>query len=176
MTLWIQINGRTRKVEIPTSANSGQPTGEITCLLDGRALRVDIQTFTPGILSLLLLDPPAAGQQFHCIHDASPEVDALVINGQRIPFAIDDPRSLRARRGAGAGADGPRPVKAPMPGRVVRILVAPGDEVVAQQGLIVIEAMKMQNELKSPKAGRIARVAAQVGDTVQLGDVLVVVE
>ena len=63
-----------------------------------------------------------------------------------------------------------------MPGRVVRVLVAVGDEVAEQQGVVVIEAMKMQNELKSPKAGRVVRVGAVVGETVQPGDVLVVVE
>ncbi len=89
---------------------------------------------------------------------------------------MDDPRSLQGRRGAGAGAEGPRPVKAPMPGRVVRLLVGVGDEVEEGQGVVVIEAMKMQNELKSPKAGRVVRVGVAVGDTVGSGDVLVVVE
>jgi biotin carboxyl carrier protein len=128
----------------------------------------------PGMLSLLLLDSPA--RQFRCIFEVAPEGDAVIVNGKRMPFAIHDPRSLRTRSGAGVGADGPRAVKAPMPGRVVRVLVAVGDEVAAQQGLVVIEAMKMQNELKSPKMGRVARVSAQVGETVQSGDVLVVVE
>jgi biotin carboxyl carrier protein len=63
-----------------------------------------------------------------------------------------------------------------MPGRVVRLLVAAGDEVEEGQGVVVIEAMKMQNELKSPKAGRVVRVGTSVGDTVGSGDVLVVVE
>ena len=63
-----------------------------------------------------------------------------------------------------------------MPGRVVRLLVEVGDEVEEGQGVVVIEAMKMQNELKSPKAGRVVRVGAGVGDTVGSGDVLVVVE
>jgi biotin carboxyl carrier protein len=63
-----------------------------------------------------------------------------------------------------------------MPGRVVRLLAAVGDEVEEGQGVVVIEAMKMQNELKSPKAGRVVRVGASVGDTVGSGDVLVVVE
>lgn len=180
MTLWIEIAGRLRKVELPSLPGAG----EITCIIDGRPLTVDARALTPGVLSLLLLDSPAeglnpvlhAGQQYRCILDASAEGEAVIINGQRMPFTIDDPRSLRARRGAGAGSDGPRAVKAPMPGRVVRILVAQDDEVAAHQGLIVIEAMKMQNELKSPKAGRIARIAAQVGETVQSGDILLVVE
>jgi biotin carboxyl carrier protein len=63
-----------------------------------------------------------------------------------------------------------------MPGRVVRVLVVAGDEVEEGQGVVVIEAMKMQNELKSPKAGRVARVGVAVGETVGSGDVLVVVE
>jgi biotin carboxyl carrier protein len=67
-------------------------------------------------------------------------------------------------------------VKAPMPGRVVRVLVEAGQEVEEGQALVVIEAMKMQNELKSPKAGRVARVAVGVGDTVGAGEVLAVVE
>ncbi|HMF53873.1 MAG TPA: biotin/lipoyl-containing protein, partial [Edaphobacter sp.] len=67
-------------------------------------------------------------------------------------------------------------VKAPMPGRVVRVLVSEGDEVAEQQGVIVIEAMKMQNELKAPRAGRIAKVAVKVDATVAAGEVLVIVE
>jgi biotin carboxyl carrier protein len=63
-----------------------------------------------------------------------------------------------------------------MPGRVVRVLVNAGDTVAEQQGLVVIEAMKMQNELKSPKAGRVVRVAVAVDDTVGAGEVLAVVE
>ncbi|WP_433967151.1 biotin/lipoyl-containing protein [Tunturiibacter gelidiferens] len=67
-------------------------------------------------------------------------------------------------------------MKAPMPGRMVRVLVEVGDEVEEGQAVVVIEAMKMQNELKSPKAGRVARIAVAVGDAVGSGDVLVVVE
>jgi biotin carboxyl carrier protein len=63
-----------------------------------------------------------------------------------------------------------------MPGRVVRVLVAAGEDVVEQQGIVVIEAMKMQNELKSPKTGKVVRVAVAPGDTVGAGDVLAVVE
>jgi biotin carboxyl carrier protein len=63
-----------------------------------------------------------------------------------------------------------------MPGRVVRVLVSEGDEVAEQQGLVVIEAMKMQNELKSPKAGRLAKLAATIDRTVEAGDVLAIVE
>jgi biotin carboxyl carrier protein len=169
MTLWIDIAGRLRKVELPTAPG----TGQLTCLLDGNPITIDARTLTPGLISLVI---PGAATQYRCLLDPTPEGDAVLINGHRIPFTLDDPRSLRARRAASTGADGPRPIKAPMPGRVIRLLASPGDEVAAHQGLIVIEAMKMQNELKSPRAGRVARISAQVGDTVQSGEVLIVIE
>jgi len=172
VTVWIEMGGRVQKVELP---DTGAAAGEMECVVDGRVVRVDARMLGPGVMSLVL----AGGRQVRCVLDRLPEGDAVVVGGRRVEFAVSDPRSLRARRGAGTGADGsglPRAVKAPMPGRIVRVLVAVGDEVAAQQGLVAIEAMKMQNELKSPRAGRVARVLAAVGDTVQAGEVLVVVE
>ena len=71
---------------------------------------------------------------------------------------------------------GREPITAPMPGRVIRVLVEPGQEVAAGEGLIVVEAMKMQNEMKAPRAGRVASVKAEAGATVSAGDILVVIE
>jgi biotin carboxyl carrier protein len=178
VTLWIEIAGRLRKVELPESINS-RTSGAMTCSVDGRPLTVETRMLAPGVMSLVLLgetEGALGGRQLRCVLDPSSEGDAVIVDGQRMSFVVADPRSLQSRRGAGAGTDGPRAVKAPMPGRVVRVLVALGDEVAAQQGLVVIEAMKMQNELKSPKVGRVARVAVEVGAAVQSGDVLVVVE
>ena len=62
---------------------------------------------------------------------------------------------------------------APMPGRVVRVLVKPGDTVAARQGLVVVEAMKMENELRSPRAGRVKEVAVAEGESVEAGRLLV---
>jgi biotin carboxyl carrier protein len=166
VTVWIEIRGRVRKVELPSVV--GAVPGEMTCAVDGRVMRIDARILASGVISLLL----EGGRQVRCVLDVSPEGEAVIVDGRRVEFAVSDPRSLRASR----GADGPRAVKAPMPGRVVRVLVAVGDEVAAQQGLVVIEAMKMQNELKSPKAGRVARLGAAEGETVQPGEVLVVVE
>ena len=151
---------------------SGAGSGAMKCVVDGRAMSVDVRMLEPGVMSLLVISPDGQGQQYRCVLDG----DGVVIGGRRYGFEVEDPRSLTGRRGAGAGTEGPRPVKAPMPGRVVRLLVGVGDEVVEGQGVVVIEAMKMQNELKSPKAGRVVRVGAGVGDTVGSGDVLVVVE
>src|SRR6185312_12205975 len=77
---------------------------------------------------------------------------------------------------AGSGADGEQKVLAPMPGRVVRVLVAEGDAVDLRQPLVVVEAMKMENELRSPKAGRVKHVSATAGLSVEAGAVLIVIE
>ena len=92
-------------------------------------------------------------------------------------FAVDieDPRNGAGRVNATL-AHMHQDVKAPMPGKVVRLLVREGDQVKAGQGLAVVEAMKMQNELKALRAGRVLRVAAKDGDTVAAGDVLVTLE
>jgi biotin carboxyl carrier protein len=73
-------------------------------------------------------------------------------------------------------AAGPAEIKAMMPGRIVNVLVKPGDEVMPQQGLVVVEAMKMENELKSPKAGKIIEVKVSPGQTVEKGELLVIIE
>lgn len=163
MTVWVEIEGKKRRVDLPSVITEG-PTH---CVVDGRSMEIDARMLQPGVMSLIV-----EGRQHRCVLDG----DAVLIAGRRFEFEISDPRSLQGRRSAGAGAAGPRTVKAPMPGRVVRVLVAVGDEVAEQQGVVAIEAMKMQNELKSPKAGRVVRVAVAVGDTVGAGDVLAVIE
>jgi acetyl/propionyl-CoA carboxylase alpha subunit len=165
LTVWLEVEGEKRRVELPVEAGSG---GLMECLVDGRSITANASFLQAGILSLLV-----AGRQYRCVLDGD---DGVVIGGRRYGFEVEDPRSLQGRRGAGAGMDGPRPVKSPMPGRVVRVLVEVGEDVVEGQAVVVIEAMKMQNELKSPKTGRVAKIAAGVGDTVGSGDVLVVVE
>ncbi len=77
---------------------------------------------------------------------------------------------------AGAPTSGPQRVVAPMPGKVVRVLVKPGDEVKARQGLVVVEAMKMENELRAARDGRVRDVAVAEGQSVDAGSVLLVVE
>lgn len=163
MIIWLEVEGKKRRVELP----SGVLDAAIECVVDGKTIAANVCMLQPGVMSLVI-----EGRQYRCVLDG----DGVLIGGRRFAFERSDPRSLQGRRGASDGAAGPRAVKAPMPGRVVRVLVAVGDEVAEQQGVVVIEAMKMQNELKSPKAGRVARVAVAVGDAVGAGDVLAVVE
>ena len=100
------------------------------------------------------------------------------VNGVAVPVSILDPRTrLRHRPGevTSAGA-GPRPIVAPMPGRIVRVLVKAGDVVAAQQGLVVVEAMKMENELRAPRAGTVTDVRVVDGMSVDANSVLMVME
>jgi biotin carboxyl carrier protein len=158
MTVWVEIAGKTRRVEIAAD-------GAVT--VDGAAFACDARMLSEGVLSLIV-----NGRSHRCVR----EDQAVLVDGRRFAFAVNDPRSLGSRRGHGAGDAGPRAVKAPMPGKVVRVLVEVGAEVEAGQGVVVIEAMKMQNELKAPKAGRVVKIAVVAGDTVAAGAVMVVVE
>jgi biotin carboxyl carrier protein len=163
----VLLDGKKHRLEI--QSGNGDAPARIT--LDGSTQAVDATLLEPGILSLLI-----DGKSYRVLLDARHDGRAVLLNGQRYGYAIEDPRSLRARSRHAAGGDGPQPIRAPMPGRVVRVLAKVGDVVEARQGVVVIEAMKMQNELKAPKAGRVARINVEAGGTVQAGDVLAVIE
>jgi biotin carboxyl carrier protein len=103
----------------------------------------------------------------------------IVIDGWRVEVTIEpEARAAlreRARRGrAEAGTSGPTKVHAIIPGVVVAVSVAPGDEVTAGQQLLVVEAMKMQNELRAPRDGTVEQVAVGAGSTIEVGDLLLV--
>ncbi|HUB80781.1 MAG TPA: biotin/lipoyl-containing protein [Bryobacteraceae bacterium] len=114
------------------------------------------------------------------VYDARVEETAagtlvIVIDGYRFEIGVRDPRRW-SRKDAARSADGVQTVAAPMPGKVVRVLAAAGDRVEAGQGLLVVEAMKMQNEMKASRAGRILSVAVKEGATVVAGEVLATIE
>ena len=98
------------------------------------------------------------------------------VNGVAVPLSIVDRRHRRGRSGSGeSGTDAqPKAIVAPMPGRIVRVLVQPGEAVQARQGLIVVEAMKMENELRAPRDGTVAEVRVREGASVEADAVLVV--
>lgn len=100
---------------------------------------------------------------------------SLHLDGYRIAAEVVDERTraIRAMTGRSAAVVGPRPIKAPMPGMIVRVEVKPGDKVAAGQGVVIIEAMKMENELKAEAAGTVARIAVQPGTAVEKGAVLI---
>ena len=97
------------------------------------------------------------------------------VNGVAVPVTIVD-RRRRRREGSGEGGDDAQPqvIVAPMPGRIVKVLVQPGEAVQARQGLVIVEAMKMENELRSPRSGTVAEVRVREGASVEANAVLVV--
>lgn len=98
----------------------------------------------------------------------------ITSGGREFIATVTDPR--RYRKGAGSIlAEGRQQVTAPMPGKVIRVLVKAGDQVAAGQGIVVVEAMKMQNEVKSPKAGTVEKLLVAEGQPVNAGDALAVV-
>jgi biotin carboxyl carrier protein len=108
-------------------------------------------------------------------YEARVSGNQITLEGHRFEFEAEDPRQWKRSTGA-AGTHGRASIVAPMPGKVVRVLVAVGDEVVAGQGVIVMEAMKMQNELKAPRDGCVTVVAVKEGDSVNAGMALATIE
>ncbi len=89
---------------------------------------------------------------------------------------IDAARRVVRSDGRRREVSGRAEIKAAMPGRVVNVIVAPGDDVKADQGVVVVEAMKMENEVRSPKAGKVIEVRVVAGQTVEKGELMVVIE
>jgi len=107
----------------------------------------------------------------------NPNGDAYVVSlpGQRVAVEMLDARTA-LREAAQQGHAGTVQVRAPMPGKVVKVLVAEGAEVQSNQGLLVMEAMKMQNEIKSPKKGIVRKLGVTEGAAANAGDLLAIVE
>ena len=118
--------------------------------------------------------------------EVEPGVWSILIEGRSYEVRIAGDEILigpyrtavqRWKRSSGAAESHGRAVlSAPMPGKVVRVLAAPGDEVAEGQGIVVVEAMKMQNEMKAPRAGRVLSIAVAAGDTVNAGAPLAEIE
>jgi biotin carboxyl carrier protein len=98
------------------------------------------------------------------------------VRGSDYDVAVSDPTRLRSGQASGAHHTGAAEIVSPMPGKIVRILVEPGTHVEAGAGVVVVEAMKMQNEMKAPKAGVVVSIKTEEGATVSAGDVLAVIE
>jgi len=141
--------------------------------IDGRPYTLSLREVSANVL--LLLD--AANRVYECRIDASPDGATSVHLGNRAySFQLTDAKRLRRTATSTEAHGGQSKIIAPMPGKIVRLLVEPGSQVEAGDALIVVEAMKMQNEMKAARAGRIAAVNTQAGATVSAGDVLIVIE
>lgn len=146
--------------------------GRYAVTLDNQRHEVDALTLPHGAVSMLV-DHQSYAVEFEDVGD---EI-AVQLRTQVSRIDVVDERRLRLRAATGAfSAEGKQVISAPMPGKIVKVFVKVGDDVTEGQGLVVVEAMKMENELKSPKAGKVVEVRAQEGATVENGATLVVVE
>jgi acetyl/propionyl-CoA carboxylase alpha subunit len=160
----VTIDGKNYRLELERAE------GRWSCRLDGHEVEIDAVLARPDVLSLRI------GNQAYEIKSERVGNDwHLWVGSARFACEVRDPRSLRSRARA-ADDHGPRKLTAPMPGKVVRVLVREGDVVEAGAGVLVVEAMKMQNEIKSPKKGIIQKMLAAEGVAVNAGDVLAIVE
>jgi biotin carboxyl carrier protein len=165
MTYEVTIAERTYRVELLRNGD------QWTCQLDGRELSLDVASLQDGVLSLLL-----GGKAYEVKQEIVGTEANVVVGQERFNTSVRDPRSFRSRRRAGASEQGVKKVTAPMPGKVVRILALAGTQVEAGQSIIVIEAMKMQNELKAPKNGVVKKINVAEGAAVEAGQSLAEVE
>jgi len=164
MTYDVTVDGKSYRLELDRSEAGW------SCRLDGRDVRVDAVLARPDVLSLRI------GNLAFEVKCERVGAEAHVwVGSQRFAAQVRDPRSLRGRVRPGDD-QGPKKLTAPMPGKVVRILVEPGNEVEAGAGILVVEAMKMQNEVKSPKKGILQKILVSPGTAVNAGDVLAIVE
>jgi biotin carboxyl carrier protein len=141
------------------------------CKLDGREISAQSVQISSDTLSVLI-----NGKSFEIKHERTETGITIFIRGTRYEVSVTDPRSWRGRRGAAQGDVGPQKLTASMPGKVVRVLAREGDSIAAGQGIAVVEAMKMQNEIRSPRAGVLKKLLAHEGMKVNAGEVLGVVE
>lgn len=176
MIFEVAIGDRVRTVGI---ARKG---GVLHVDLDGRTHIVDARRVSDSVVSMLVqLDGAAAVSRSvdaaFAIRHAAGDFD-VHLDGLAIPVQIRPAGSFgrQKQEGSAAAASGPQRVTAPMPGKVVRVLVRPGDDVKARQGLVVVEAMKMENELRAARDGRVRDVAVAEGQSVDAGTVLLVIE
>jgi biotin carboxyl carrier protein len=143
----------------------------VTAEIDDRVYELELREPEPGCYLLL------RNTEVHeCRINEAPGGFDVTLHGRNYPVAIVDPKRLRSGQDADRHHHGLAEITAPMPGKVVRVQIETGASVEKGSGLVVVEAMKMQNEMKSPRAGVVVAINVKPGDTVNAGDVLAVVE
>ncbi len=163
----VSIDGTVFRLDLDLDRTAGH----WRCRIDGREVAIDAVSTQPDVLSLLI-----EGKAYQIRRERLPSEIRIWVGDQSYSAEVSDPRSLRNRKSRADGGKGPRQLVAPMPGKVVRFLVGENSPVEAGQGVVVVEAMKMQNEIKSPKKGIVLKLAVAEGAAVNAGDVLAIVE
>jgi biotin carboxyl carrier protein len=167
MKLKAELNGEDHELNIQREDQ------RVVATVDGRRYELELREssaeyllFADSKLYDCRVARTGAAREALTVHVGTHQYDVTVV----------DPKRLRSAHSAGAHAHGAAEIVAPMPGKVVRVLVEAGAQVEAGAGIVVVEAMKMQNEMKAPKAGTVISINAVVGVTVNAGDVLAVIE
>ena len=168
----VEVAGQRRLVTVEPIGPVDSDGPRFTLSWDDTTYEVDVSRPRSGALSLIVLSAGHASHEVTC-HETAPGELVLGVGGRHVRARVTDGRRPRAVATAATGGD--HAVVAPMPGRLVRVLVEPGDTVQAGQGLAVVEAMKMENEVVSPAAGVVSDVRVGAGESVESGAVLVVV-
>ncbi|MBI2816395.1 MAG: acetyl-CoA carboxylase biotin carboxyl carrier protein subunit [Acidobacteria bacterium] len=172
----ICINGQERFLELTRN-------GGVSCTLDGERFEADVIEVKPGMYSLLIngksfsvsVAPAVEGGAAPSRNGDAQEY-TVEAGGERYSVVVRDPkRSARARR-AKPTLEGKQNIVSLMPGKIVRLLVSEGQDVQSRQGVIVVEAMKMQNEIKCPMPGKVQKILVRTGQAVNTGEVLLIVE
>lgn len=163
MRYFVDVGGKEREVHVET-----RPDGSTRVLVDGKSVDVDSVSFTPRTMLVRV-----GGAVLDLTVEGSPPALGIIAAGRRTYVRAESDRMRAALRieGPGAGAKD-REIRAPMPGRIVRVMVREGDEVAAGQAVVVVEAMKMENEIRARKGGTVAKVNCATGDTVAANGVL----
>lgn len=162
MKLTAQLGEEKHEIQVNRDGN------RITADIDGRSYELEASEPESGVYLL---------KHENRVFEVYVSPDGMVnVGGHQLEIKISDPKRLRGARGDAEHGDGTAEIKTAMPGKIVRILVAEGDEVEKGDGVIVVEAMKMQNEMKAPKAGVVRQISVKEGDTVNAGDILTVIE
>jgi biotin carboxyl carrier protein len=164
MKIEITIQGRQRTVELTRPGERPRWT------IDGDAIEADAAEVSPGIYSVIV-----DGESLEARVEGKSSNLRVVTNGKEYTVVIENPRALKKNREGAAEAQGQQNILAPMAGKIVRVLVSLGDQVHSGQGLAIVEAMKMQNEIRSSKSGTIERLGVVEGQTVNPGDTIAVV-
>ena len=169
MKFTAELNHEKHEVEIMRGENSS-----LTAAVDGRVYQLEASEPEPNVY--LLKHENKIYQIFVSPNEKSGEPVAINVGNHHCEIKIYDPKRLRDAGGAGEHADGASEIKTAMPGKLVRILVELGAEIKKGDGVLIVEAMKMQNEMKSPKDGIVKEIRFAEGATVNAGDVLAVIE
>ncbi|MGZ5966513.1 MAG: biotin/lipoyl-containing protein [Polyangiales bacterium] len=160
MRYFVTIGEREQAIDIET-----RPNGELVVSIEGTVVEHDVVVLDDGSLSVRI-----DGRILDLTVEGVPPDVGVVASGHRVYVKVESDRlraAAAAKRGAGGAAE--KAIAAPMPGRVAKILVAVGDEVKPGQGVIVVEAMKMENELRAKGAGTVAEIHVKPGEAIEAG-------